>query len=302
LEDFGSTRPEVEKEFVCEMEFVCLHSADHRSDTILNSKRGGHTFESKPRHIIILFTMSSYAIAFPLLLDSNGAVVLQPPEAVVIPPANNNRHWIDEAIAARSPNGYHLMMGTSAHHPARARVRSDGFLEVLARLYSITLHHPTASVEEAQVACDELIGDAAAAPLLHPSARPATIIHDEDEDEVEALALVDDDTWPEDNNNVIVSPERNVVRRPVEPALRPFRDFANLRRRSDHPGPPLHLTFLGTKRTSERLLARTRCFRLAPRTVSFEDSYNEWGPPSFPILVADEDSDNTSSSLTENEE
>jgi hypothetical protein len=288
-----------------------LHS--DRSDTILNSKRGGHTFESKSRHIIILFTMSSYAIAFPLLLDSNDAVVgpiineeddgsLQPPEAVVIPPANNNRHWIGEAIAARSPNGHHLMMGTSAHHPARARVRSDGFLEVLARLYSITLHHPTASVEEAQVACDELIGDAAAAPLLHPSARPAIISHEEDEDEVEALALVDDDTWPEDNNNVIVSPERNVVRRPVEPALRPFRDFANLRRRSDHPGPPLHLTFLGTKRTSERLLARTRCFRLAPRTVSFEDSYNEWGPPSFPILVADEDSDNTSSSLTENEE
>jgi hypothetical protein len=275
--------------------------------------------------------MSSYAIAFPLLLDSNDAVVgpiineeddgpLQPP-AVVIPPANTNRHWIDEAIAAcapSSPKGYHPMMGALAHHPDRARVRSDGFLEVGARLYSISLQRPTASVEEAQVACDELIGvlsnldmgadeDVAAAPLLHPSARPAIIIHEEDDEveaiEVEALALVDDDTWPEDNNDIIVSPERNVVRRPnVEPALRPFRDFANLRRRSDHPGPPLHVTILGTKRTSERLLARTRCFRLAPRKMPFEDNYNEWGPPSFPVLNADEDSDNTSLSSTENEE
>ncbi len=96
--------------------------------------------------------------------------------------------------------------------------------------------------------------------INEPQPRPAAnIIHEED-DGVEALAmealaflaLVDD-------NNVIVRPERNVVRRPVVgPALRPFRDFANLRRRGDHPGPPLHITFLGTKRTSERLLAATR--------------------------------------------
>ena len=140
--------------------------------------------------------------------------------------------------------------------------------------------------------------------INEPQPRPAAnIIHEED-DGVEALAmealaflaLIDD-------NNVIVRPERNVVRRPVVgPALRPFRDFANLRRRGDHPGPPLHITFLGTKRTSERLLARTRCFRLAPRTMSFEESYNEWGPPSFPVLDADKDSGNKSSSSTEDDD
>ena len=49
-------------------------------------------------------------------------------------------------------------------------------------------------------------------------------------------------------------------------------------------------------------LARTRCFRLAPRTMSFEESYNEWGPPSFPVLDADKDSGNKSSSSTEDDD
>ena len=149
--------------------------------------------------------------------------------------------------------------------------------------------------------------DAVVGPIINePQPRPvAIIIHEEDDEvealEVEALALVDDDMRPEDNN--VIRPERNVVRRPVvEPALRPFRDFANLRRRSDHPGPALHITILGTKRTSERLLARTRCFRLAPRTMPFEESYNEWGPPLFPVLDADEESDNKSLSLAEDDD
>ena len=133
--------------------------------------------------------------------------------------------------------------------------------------------------------------------INEPQPRPAAnIIHEED-DGVEALAMEALAFL------VIVRPERNVVRRPVVgPALRPFRDFANLRRRGDHPGPPLHITFLGTKRTSERLLARTRCFRLAPRTMPFEESYNEWGPPLFPVLDADEDSNNKSSSSTEDDD
>ena len=176
------------------------------------------------------------------------------------------------------------------------------------------------TIEEAQVACDEVIGafsnldmgsdDTAAAPL--PPARPAIVIHEEGDEveavEVGALALVDGDTWPEDNNVIIrpepePEPERNVVvrRAVVQPALRPFRDFAGLRRRHDHPGPPLHLTLLGTKRTSERYMSRTRCFLLAPRAMPFEESDNEWGPPAFPVLDA-EDSDNTSSSSTEDEE
>ena len=175
------------------------------------------------------------------------------------------------------------------------------------------------TIEEAQVACDELIGDlsnldmgadddTAAAPLLDPPAHRAIVIHKEDDEveavEDEALALVDGDTWPEDNNVIVrPEPERNVVvrRAVVQPALRPFRDFANLRQRHDHPGPPLHLTLLGTKRTSERYMARTRCFRLAPRAMPFEESDNEWGPPAFPVLDAG-DSDNTSSSSTEDEE
>ena len=175
------------------------------------------------------------------------------------------------------------------------------------------------TIEEAQVACDEVIGafsnldmgadDTAAAPLP-PAHRAIVTIHEEDDEveavEDEALALLDGDTWPEDNNVIIrpePEPERNVVvrRALVQPALRPFRDFADLRRRHDHPGPPLHLTLLGTKRTSERLLARTRCFLLAPRAMPFEESDNEWGPPAFPVLDA-EDSDNTSSSSTEDEE
>lgn len=254
--------------------------------------------------------MSSLAIAFPPLLDSNDVVVgnineeddgplLAQPPAVAIP----NRHWIDEAIAARepsSPNGYHPMMGAFTHP---AGVRSDRFLKYVGASHSISLHRQTDSVDEAQVACDQLIGaldnlgmgaddDAAAAPVLDPPARRAIIIQP---------ALVDDDMWPEDNN-VIIRPERNVVRcAVVEPALRPFRDFANLHHR-DHPGAPLHAPILGTKRTSERLLARTRCFRLAPRMMHFEESDNEWGPPSFLVLDADEDSDNTSSSSTEDEE
>ena len=151
--------------------------------------------------------------------------------------------------------------------------------------------------------------DAVVGPIINePQPRPAAIIIHEEDDGVEALAmealelaLVDDDTLP-GGNNVIVRPERNVVRRPVEPALRPFRDFANLRRRGDHPGPALHITILGTKRTSERLLARTRCFRLAPRSMPFEESYNEWGPPLFPVLDADKDSNNKSSSSTEEDD
>lgn len=159
------------------------------------------------------------------------------------------------------------------------------------------------TIEEAQVACDEVIGvlsnldmgaddDTAAAPL--PPAHRAIVIHEEDDevedDEVEAPALVDGDMWPEDNNVIVrPEPERNVVvrRAVVQPALRPFRDFANLRQRLDHPGPPLHLTLLGTKRTSERLIARTRCFRLAPRAMPFEENDNEWGPPAFPVLELD---------------
>jgi len=194
----------------------------------------------------------------------------------------------------------------------------DGSL--LAQPPDVVLHpsnNNRRTIEEAQVACDEVIGafsnldmgadDTDAAPL--PPARPAIVIHEEGDEveavEVGALALVVGDTWPEDHNVIIrpePEPERNVVvrRAVVQPALRPFRDFAGLRRRHDHPGPPLHLTLLGTKRTSELYMARTRCFQLTPRAMPFEESDNEWGPPAFPVLDA-EDS-NTSSSSTEDEE
>lgn len=207
--------------------------------------------------------------------------------AIAFPP---NR-WIDEAIAARepsSPNVYLPMMGAFAHP---AGVQSDGFLA-------------NVRASEAQVACDQLIGplanlgmgadnDAAAAQVLDPPAHRVVIINKEDDEveaalEVEARALVDDDTWPKDSN-VTVRPKQNVVRRAViEPALRPFRDFDNLHHR-DYPGAPPHVPMLGTKRNSERLLARTRCFRLATRMMPFEKSDNEWVPPSFPVSSSTED-------------
>ena len=215
--------------------------------------------------------MSSLAIASPPLLKCN--------DAVVGPNIDININEEDDGLAQQP---------AVVLHPSNNNRRT---------------------IEEAQVACDEVIGafsnldmgadDTAAAPL--PPARRATVIHEEG-DEVEAV----EDEWPEDNNVIVrpePEPERNVVvrRAVIQPALRPFRDFADLRRRHDHPGPPLHLTLLGTKRTSEMYMARTRCFRLAPRAMPFEESDNEWGPPAFPVLDA-EDSDNTSSSSTEDEE
>lgn len=146
-----------------------------------------------------------------------------------------------------------------------------------------------------------IMGANALPPLLDSEEVEARAWVDDDEVEVEARALVDeDDTWQD--NNVIVRPERNIVRRAiVEPHLLPFRDFSNLHHR-DHPDAPPHVPILGSKRSSERLLARTRCFRLAPKRMPFNESDNEWGPPSFPVLDADEDSDNTSSSSTEDDE
>jgi hypothetical protein len=36
--------------------------------------------------------------------------------------------------------------------------------------------------------------------------------------------------------------------------------------------------------------------------MPFEESYNEWGPPLFPVLDADKDSNNKSSSSTEEDD